>query len=232
MRKLLYLWVFAATLLYAENFSVYTTPLVSVNGTTGYVQDSNDFRVGSTGAVYHSFDHANGTIIARATVVSKDGNRAKLHFSEFITAEQKALPSAKIDPRTGDAVLLNYHYDRILPIVPNRDTFNAVTKNRNLTMVHPDIFRAFLIKEGTNVPEYEHFKKFCDINSVGLIYLYLENEGRIVDCNSFVTQAVFAAPHEETFMSPFYSRLDSLSDHGLFGGRVKDYYNYYRSMLK
>lgn len=235
MKRYFYLLTLILSLqsvLSAGQFTLYKTLLQSVSGNTGIVADSSDIQIGSSGAIYHSFNNDNGTIIAQATVTGKDGKNATLTFSEYTTAEQKALPSASIAPQTGDQVFLNFHYDRILPIVPNGTAYNAISKNTQLTIIHPDIFRAYLIKKGTNIPNAKHFQEFCSLNAIGLVYLYLDNEARIVDCQNFVTQQTYSVPAVNETLAPFYSRLDALSDWGMFKSTMKNYYQHYRGLLK
>jgi len=232
-----YFYLFALVLLiqnalFAGTFTLHKTLLQSVFQNTGTISDTSEIQIGSTGVIYHSFNHENGTIIAQATVIAKDGKTATLRFTPYATMKQKALPSASIAPQANDQVLLNFHYDRILTIVPNGEAFNVIRKNTQLTIIHPDLFRAFLITKGTNIPVQKHFQEFCSLNAIGLVYLYLDNEARLVDCQNFITQEVYKVPAvHETFV-PFYSRLDALSNWGMFKGKVRDYYSHYRSLLK
>lgn len=81
--------------------------LLKVEDIYGYVKDSPDIKLNSSGVVIQRFQTSK-SIIARASVIAKEKSLAKLKFSVFADLEQDALPLPNVVPQKGDEVVLNF----------------------------------------------------------------------------------------------------------------------------
>ncbi len=232
-------FIISLTSLIAQtNFSPYHTKVLKTEGKFLYIQDSQNFSVGSSGVVMHAFDETHKTIVARVEVVAKKPEHAILKYKKFKGLEQSALPSYHITPKAGDTVILNYLYKRATAIVPNAKTLQHVsTKFSDIEWIHPDIFASKLSVDYTPRPTKEDFASECSQNSYALLFFAIQDKGYFVDCNSFKILAKTNLPQSttnENAMVPFYSRLKAIKGRmfGLMGGDgITNYDNYYKKML-
>jgi hypothetical protein len=215
-------------------FNEFNTDILEVNGATATVKNSDDILIGSSGVVIHTFKSGVSTIVARADVTSKEGERATIKFEEFKQTEQEAFPKPGILPIIGDKVKLNYLYDRVLIVAPNYDVYKEVTEHfKDTQWIHPDIVAAYLAKEYRPNPDKEIFQKVCAINSASLIYFALSENGYFVDCNNFKTIKALKTEKIKKAQVPFYTRITGIETTWVTwaGKEITDYDAYYRNLI-
>ena len=229
--------------LFILNFSLFAasfdlkpvkTQLVSVDDIYGYVKDSPEIKLNSSGVVVQSFSTSK-TIIARASVVAKENGLAKLEFSVFDTLEQNALPLPNILPQSGDEVILNFLYDRGLIVAPNEEIYNEVLDSLpQIYFTHIDIFGASLIRNSVISPKRSNFRKFCNENAVGVVVFALQEKARIVDCQDFNELFSFEISKASEVNVPFYSRINGYksSFFDFNSQEIGNYYRYYETLIE
>ncbi len=219
------------------NFSPYETKVESVNGKYIQINDSTNFKIGSSGILIHNFDDEHSTITANVEVVDKKDGKAILSFKKFDTLEQNALPSYNIPPSIGDKVILNYLYTKSMAIVPDKETLKSVTnKFSQLDWIHPDIFASKLAIDYTPKPSKKDFQEECKANSFSLLFFAIDNSGYFVDCNSFKVLYKVDISNQATQkpQTPFYNRIGDIKGRmfGLMGGNsITNYDDYYKKLL-
>ncbi|HHD83852.1 MAG TPA: hypothetical protein ENK93_03140 [Campylobacteraceae bacterium] len=239
MKKLFWSTWLALTALHAGfNPAPYESVLQDLSGQSATVPD-RDIPVGSSGIVLHAFDKRHRTIIATAIVTGKKEGKLTLTFRKFDRLRQSALPEYKIAPAKGDVVILNYLYNRILPILPDAAHFrDFATKHQNFEIVHPDLFASALYFDHDPQPTKEDFRKACVQNDLSLLYFAVGRKGRFVDCESFrvIDEEPLATPVDsQKAQKPFYSRVPEIKNRlgGIMGSEsIGDYNLYYRTFLE
>ncbi len=236
IEKIIFSLLLSVTFLLAEfNPSPYEATLQSVQNNKATIADNN-IALGATGIVIHNFDKEHQTIIALATVTAKVDNKLTLTFSKYKNLHQSALPSYKIDPEKGDKVVLNYLYNRLLPIVPNKETYKLVT-NRfvGYNIIHPDLFASKLYVEHQPRPEKSDFRQSCLQNSNNLLLFAIEDKGYFVDCQSFkILDSINLSTQGDKEAHPFYSRIPKIKTRlgAIMGSEdIGKYNRYYKQML-
>ncbi|MDR0467431.1 MAG: plasminogen-binding N-terminal domain-containing protein [Campylobacteraceae bacterium] len=240
-KKIILLLSLSPFLLFAQNsklFEEYKTILETVHKNRATIPDSPKIEVGSSGVVMHRFDDTTSTILARATVLAKDGVKALLDLTPYDALEQNTFPKAEIIPASGNEVILNYLYNRSLIIAPNNKNFKIVTDHfKNIDWVHPDILAATLAKAYIPNPDHKKFKEICTKNLSGLIFFNIAEKGYFTDCISFkIIKSVTLPELEEgdEIILPFYSRVASSVQKSIFvrkGSDVNDYDAHYKTLL-
>ena len=238
IKKTLLLTTVLFTSLYAyTNFSQYETKVDSINGKYLQINDSTNFKIGSSGILIHDFDTQHSTIVSRVEVIDKKEGKATLSYKKFNDLEQNALPTYNIAPAVGDKVILNYLYTKSMAIVPDSQTLKSVTnKFSQVDWVHPDIFASKLAIDYTPKPEKEDFQQECKNNSFSLLFFAIENSGYFVDCNSFKILYKVEINNQSTEkpQTPFFNRIGDIKGRmfGLMGGKsMNDYNDYYKKLL-
>lgn len=237
MKKILVLLILCVNFIFGADFFMKEVDLTLLDVKDGYgtIADSDDFVVGSSGVVIHSFDSHNESIMARASVVEKNGQTAKIRLELFSMLEQSALPLPGVLPEAGDRVKLNFLYSRSLIVAPNKEIYDEVTNSfTRLTFIHPDIVASYLNYEFKPNPSRDDFRKMCNKNLAGLIFFALENESVFVDCGSFNVIKRFNSGHIGYYNLPFYSRVGKIDTvfWDFSSGQINNYDAYYRSLLK
>ena len=216
-------------------FQEYKTTIIQSNNENVIIADSPNFVVGASGIVMHKFDEKTSSIIAQVTVVSKNNAQAVLHVEKFSMLTQGAFPDTNITPQVGDEVTINYLYDRALIVVPNHETYTAVTKEYNtMTWIHPDIVAAYLTKIYRPNPDKVIFQTLCHQNSASIIFFAVKNNGYFIDCNNFNTiKTIALTENNATQQVPFYSRITNIESTWFSwdSATVVDYNNYYEYLL-
>ena len=215
-------------------FTPYTTKLSSVEGGYAKVADSDNLVLGSSGIVLRQLDETKSTIIARVVVVEKKDGVATLEFEVYEGLEQSALPIPNVMPKAGDKTILNYLYSRALIVAPNVEIYREITNHfTDITWVNPDLMGAYLANEYNPAPKLKDFQKMCNINTTGLIFVALENNGYFADCTSFKILKSYKSGKVAYYEIPFYTRIKDIEfAFWRFGeSKITDYESYYRSML-
>ncbi len=221
--------LFAADL----NLKPVKTELLKVEDIYGYIKDSSDIKLNSSGVVIQRFQTSK-SIIARASVIAKEKGLAKLKFSVFADLEQDALPLPNVVPQKGDEVVLNFLYDRGLVIAPDEQTYNKLVSSfPEIYFTHIDILGAQLIRSSSLAPKRSDFRKFCADNAVGILIFALEDKAKIVDCQDFSELYELAIAKPSSIQVPFYSRIGGYKSNffDFNSQEVGNYYRYYNALI-
>ncbi|HEB9415796.1 TPA: plasminogen-binding N-terminal domain-containing protein [Campylobacter coli] len=221
--------LFAADL----NLKPVKTELLKVEDIYGYIKDSSDIKLNSSGVVIQRFQTSK-SIIARASVIAKEKGLAKLKFSVFADLEQDALPLPNVVPQKGDEVVLNFLYDRGLVIAPDEQTYNQLVSSfPEIYFTHIDILGAQLIRSSSLAPKRSDFRKFCADNAVGILIFALEDKAKIVDCQDFSELYELAIAKPSSIQVPFYSRIGGYKSNffDFNSQEVGNYYRYYDALI-
>ncbi|HEF2146241.1 TPA: plasminogen-binding N-terminal domain-containing protein [Campylobacter coli] len=221
--------LFAADL----NLKPVKTELLKVEDIYGYIKDSSDIKLNSSGVVIQRFQTSK-SIIARASVIAKEKGLAKLKFSVFADLEQDALPLPNVVPQKGDGVVLNFLYDRGLVIAPDEQTYNKLVSSfPEIYFTHIDILGAQLIRSSSLAPKRSDFRKFCADNAVGILIFALEDKAKIVDCQDFSELYELAIAKPSSIQVPFYSRIGGYKSNffDFNSQEVGNYYRYYDALI-
>ncbi|EAI5930584.1 exporting protein [Campylobacter coli] len=221
--------IFAADL----NLKPVKTELLKVEDIYGYIKDSSDIKLNSSGVVIQRFQTSK-SIIARASVIAKEKGLAKLKFSVFADLEQDALPLPNVVPQKGDEVVLNFLYDRGLVIAPDEQTYNKLVSSfPEIYFTHIDILGAQLIRSSSLAPKRSDFRKFCADNAVGILIFALEDKAKMVDCQDFSELYELAIAKPSSIQVPFYSRIGGYKSNffDFNSQEVGNYYRYYDALI-
>ncbi|HEH4739804.1 TPA: plasminogen-binding N-terminal domain-containing protein [Campylobacter coli] len=221
--------LFAADL----NLKPVKTELLKVEDIYGYIKDSSDIKLNSSGVVMQRFQTSK-SIIARASVIAKEKGLAKLKFSVFADLEQDALPLPNVVPQKGDEVVLNFLYDRGLVIAPDEQTYNKLVSSfPEIYFTHIDILGAQLIRSSSLAPKRSDFRKFCADNAVGILIFALEDKAKMVDCQDFSELYELAIAKPSSIQVPFYSRIGGYKSNffDFNSQEVGNYYRYYDALI-
>ncbi|HEB9330770.1 TPA: plasminogen-binding N-terminal domain-containing protein [Campylobacter coli] len=221
--------LFAADL----NLKPVKTELLKVEDIYGYIKDSSDIKLNSSGVVIQRFQTSK-SIIARASVIAKEKGLAKLKFSVFADLEQDALPLPNVVPQKGDEVVLNFLYDRGLVIAPDEQTYNKLVSSfPEIYFTHIDILGAQLIRSSSLAPKRSDFRKFCADNAVGILIFALEDKAKMVDCQDFSELYELAIAKPSSIQVPFYSRIGGYKSNffDFNSQEVGNYYRYYDALI-
>lgn len=219
-------------------FEEYKTTLDTVHKNMATIADSPKIEIGASGIVVHRFGEQSSTILAKATVLAKDGIKALLELTPYDALEQNTFPKAELIPTSGDEVKLNYLYNRALIITPNYDYYKTVVNYFNIfDWIHPDIVAAHLAKESIPNPDRKKFLEICNKNLAGLVFFGVDEKGYFVDCASFTILKTVSLPEqdeESEIILPFYSRISSNIRDSWFvlnGAKVNNYELHYKALL-
>ncbi|MBZ7963917.1 plasminogen-binding N-terminal domain-containing protein [Campylobacter sp. 2457A] len=221
--------------LFAANFDLkpFKTELLKVNDIYGYIKDSPEIQINSSGVVLQQFKNSK-SIIARASVIAKENGLAKLEFSVFSDLKQEALPLPNVLPKSGDEVVLNFLYDRGVIVAPDEKTYNDLVSDfPQIYFTHIDIFGAQLIRSSTVAPKRSDFRKFCADNAVGILIFALEDKAKIIDCQNFNELYEFPIEKASSVQIPFYSRVSGYRTNffDFNAQEMSDYYRYYNALI-
>lgn len=216
-------------------FNEFNTQILEINGRTAVIQNSEDIVIGSSGIVIHTFENGVSTILARADVVKKDGDKATIRFEIYKLSTQNAFPKPGILPRVGDTVKLNYLYNRALIVAPSFNVFKEVTTHFDkIDWIHPDLVAAYLAKAFKPNPDRKVFQKICRINSAGLIFFALSTDGYFVDCENFKVLKKVKTGLIKQAQVPFYSRVKDIDTSWINwnSSQITDYNAHYRNLIR
>lgn len=234
LKLILALMISSLSLMAEFNLKPLSTPLLKVEDIYGYVKDSENLTLYSSGVVMHRFKESQ-SIIARAEVIEKKNGIAKLEFSVFDSLAQEALPLPNVLPEVGDEVILNFLYDRGLVIAPDKQSYDFLVQNfPQIYFTHIDILGAQLIRTAGLAPKRSDLRKFCSENAVGVLVFALENKFKIVDCQSFMT--LYEEPlsvKPKALQTPFYSRVSGYESNFFDFNEIKmgNFYRYYEALI-
>ena len=201
--------------------------------------DNIDVPAGTTGIVLHTFDNSHKTIVAEAVVAGEKNGKHEIIFREFKRLRQAALPEYKLSPQKGDTLILNYLYNRVLPITPDTEHFKAFQQKygTSFEIIHPDLFASQLYLDHEPKPGKESFREICYQQDTSLLYFAIQDQGYFVDCNTFSIlkeEPLATAIDSKNAAKPFYNRIPEIKNRlgGIVGGEsIGDYNLYYKKLL-
>jgi len=177
------------------------------------VIDLSHLPIGTSGIVIHRYDEKHRAIVASAVTVTSDKNSTTIELLPYRGLEHPKLPTIKTQPQHGDRVILGYLYDRILPIVPNKASFEKAREAfPNRTLIHPDLFAVELANEKQPLPQKRHFQRMCEKMHLGLVLFMFQDGSDFIDCVSWkkVGHVDLQSVDGEHFKSPFFHRFTSI----------------------
>jgi len=173
----------------------------------------NHIDVGVSGFIVHHITPEHSSILKNATVIAydKDTKTATIKMSHFNALRNNSLPYGKWKPQVGDIVELAFGYSRALFIAPNEEIYHRITKSVHIQWIHPDLFATVLSFAGHPTPLRSDFTNFANAGSVGLLFIFLDQEVYTVDIKSFKILNITKAPLEvKTRQKPFYTRVENI----------------------
>jgi hypothetical protein len=97
-------------------------------------------------------------------------------------------------------------------IAPSEEIYYRITKNSVLGWVHPDLFAVMLSYNGHPTPLRSDFLQMSNDNSVGLVFIFLQNRVYTLDAKSFkILTITDAALEQEEVKLPFYTRVEEIN---------------------
>lgn len=222
--------------LWAFDFKVVESSVERLDGNFIFIKDEPSIVIGAGAIVVKQIKNAS-SIISRASVVGRQQGLLKLELKEFTMLEQKALPTLDVKVEVGDAVLVNFLYDRALLIAPDEASYKQVQQDLSeVYFMHPDILGAFMVREFKLSPKRKDFALFCSNNALGIVGFVLKNKVKFVDCQDFTT--LFEKPLQSALpakpQTPFYSNITAYRKNvfNVSERRIKDYYDYYERITE
>ncbi len=188
---------------------------------------SKSFPVnGMSGVVIHNF--GKGISAISSVAIQTSMGSVKLLKDDLLG--DKKLPRPKIVATVGDRVIGGYLYNNVLLIAPNAQTYSKVTSSASRHWIHPDIYAAFLGREGDSRPTLSNLKKFAKEAQVGLVYIVMKDKAVLLDPVSgvYINSMPFTPVGTES-KAPFYMRFNKFKS-GLFGGSGGNYYKIVESI--
>ncbi len=176
---------------------------------------------GMSGIVIHDFGKGLQAITALLTQTAP--GQASFHKGDLLL--HKGLPTPRSVAAPGDKVIGGYLYNNVLVLAPNAETYAKITRAGGRFWIHPDLYAAFLAREGDSTPDPDNLAKFAREAQVGLVYVVKKGEAILFDPISgrVVGRKAFQPVGTDT-KYPFYNRFSKISG-GLFGGSGEgDYY--------
>ena len=193
---------------------------------------------GVSGFIVRHFEEEHATILSNAEVISYDKSTsvATLQLTPFKTLRQNSLPYGTWTPQAGDEAILGVAYNRGVLIAPTDDTYHAVTARiPSLEWVHPDLLAAFMSYRGHPTPIREDLEEFCTLNTIGLLYMYVQKSLFTMDCQSMQLLQItpVTLEREADDKLPFYYRFETIHANWFGEGsdRLETYDPYYFSYI-
>ena len=179
---------------------------------------------GMSGVVLHSF--GKGLQAITGILVQTAPGVATVRKGDLL--DHKGLPTPKSVAAPGDKVIGGYLYSNVLVLAPNARTYAKIVRSGGRFWIHPDLYAAFLAREGDSTPSPSNLAKFAREAQVGLVYIVQRNRAILFDplSGKIVGSRPFNPVGQES-KYPFYNRFSKINS-GLFGG--SDSGDYYKSV--
>lgn len=231
-------YIFLMSILILELFgAVIKSPIIGVNeNETEVTIKVEDISVGMSGFVVHQISKNHSTILKNAVVTSfdKKSKLATLSLSKYDRFENSTLPTIKESVSIGDSVVLAFGYMRGLLIAPTQKIYDKITKHSASQWIHPDIFSTILSFTGHPTPLRDDFARISDSNSIGLVYIFLDNVVYTLDAKSFkILTTTDAELIQEEAILPFYTRIPDIDANwwGEGSKELQDYEPHYYELI-
>ncbi|MBL0708119.1 MAG: plasminogen-binding N-terminal domain-containing protein [Sulfurimonas sp.] len=211
MKHIILILVFISSL----TAGVLSSQLISVDEKTSTANIKIDkIDIGMSGFISHEIVEGHSVILKNIEVLSFDtvSKIATLKMTSYDALRNNSLPKGKWKVEVGDTAILAFGYTRGVLIAPDAEIYYRITRSvKDLQWVHPDIFATILSFHGHPTPLREDFKNLSISNSIGLIFLFLDQKLYTVDSKSFKILNISDAPLKQTEIKlPFYSRVDEI----------------------
>lgn len=234
MRKILLL-LLLQSLMWGFTTKMYKTTLISAGPKFGYIKDNPSIELNSSGIIMHKLGKYS-TIVARAKVVEKKNNLAKVEFKIFKMLAQRAMPTPIIMPKKGDTLILNYLYDRVVIVAPNRQSYRQILRelqDKKMDVVSSDLLAAYLIDVYSKIATRKTLRGFCRANAVGTLVIALKKKAYLFDCINFDKLANLKVDFYKGQQKPFYSNITRTRGEiiKIFENNMGDYYFYYKQLI-
>lgn len=231
---LLLLALLATSLTASEEPRTVTAPLENLHENEATVAAGN-IPVGVSGIVIHAYDQTHKAIVASVVVTQGGEAYTKLKLLPYRGLVQPNLPTIKTKPQNGDTVILGYLYDRVLPIVPNQESFEKAKESfPKLRLIHPDLFAAELAKDKSPLPYRDHFAKMCEKMHLGLVMFMFKDGTDFIDCVSWVKvgSSDVTSIDAEHFKQPFFNRFEEIPSafYDWSEYKIEDFDRFYRKL--
>jgi len=212
-------------------------PVFDVNGSRASIK-IDQIQEGVSGFLVRHFNDDHSAIIANIMVVGFDPERAMatLEFSPYNGLKQNALPNGKYTPKDGDEAQLAFAYNRAFLIAPNKEVYHdVVSRAPGIDWIHPDTFATTLSYLGHPTPLADDMQKYCNVSTIGLLYIYAADTLFTLDCKSLnVLQITTVQNDYKAVKLPFYSRIDTIREAWWGEGSevLEKYDPYYMGIIK
>ncbi len=176
---------------------------------------------GMSGIVVHDF--GKGLQAITGILVQTSPGKATVRKGDLL--DHKGLPTPKQVARPGDKVIGGYLYNNVLVLAPNAETYRAITRGGGRFFIHPDLYAAYLSREGDSAPDASNLAGFAREAQVGLVYIVQKDRAILFDpiSSRIVASRSFHPLGQET-RYPFYTRFSGVRG-GFLGGKSEgDYY--------
>jgi len=176
---------------------------------------------GMSGVVIHSF--GKGLQAISGILVQHSPGKATVRKGDLL--DHKGLPTPKSVAVPGDKVIGGYLYNNVLVLAPNAETYSKITRSGGRFWIHPDLYAAYLAREGDSTPSASNLAGFAREAQVGLVYIVQKGQAILFDpISSRIVGKMAFQPVGSGAKYPFYTRFSKISG-GFFGGSGKgDYY--------
>ena len=176
---------------------------------------------GMSGVVVHNF--GKGLQAITGILVQTAPGVATVRKGDLL--DHKGLPTPKSVAAPGDKVIGGYLYSNVLVLAPNAQTYAKIVRSGGRFWIHPDLYAAFLAREGDSTPSPSNLAAFAREAQVGLVYIVQRNRAILFDPISgrVVGSKPFSPVGQET-KYPFYNRFSKISGGFFGGGDSGDYY--------
>jgi hypothetical protein len=227
LKKIAIFFLLCAPLLSGFFPSSVKSRIVSISGNKAVID--RPFPVnGMSGIVIHDFGKGRSAISAIA--VQTSSSKVKLQKGDLLGAAN--LPGPSKTAVVGDRVIGGYLYDNVLLIAPNARTYTSITTSTPKHWIHPDLFAAYLGREGDSSVNRENLAGFAKEAQVGLVYIVGRDRAVLLDpISGHVVARKSYTPKGSESRYPFYMRFSRFRS-GLFGGSEGDYYKEVEALLQ
>ncbi len=176
---------------------------------------------GMSGVVVHSF--GKGLQAITGILVQTAPGVAAVRKGDLL--DHKGLPTPKSVAAPGDKVIGGYLYSNVLVLAPNAKTYARIVRGGGRFWIHPDLYAAFLAREGDSTPSPSNLAAFAREAQVGLVYIVQRDRAILFDpiSGKVVGSRPFHPVGQET-KYPFYNRFSKISGGFFGGGGSGDYY--------
>ena len=197
-------------------FAKIDATIISVNKDEALI-DKN-IKTGISGLVICPYSNEK-IICARAVAFGK-----KVKFYNYETLKNDAFALPLVVPKSGDKIVFEKDYNRIMIIAPNQEIYLMLKKKYQTenVIISPDVFAAFL----DDMPGINDFRNFAKVMNIGRYVFALNNKVYEVDSYSFYVINSHLLQKNASYTKAFFTYFSN------FDIKTKNIQNYYLHLLK